>query len=35
MFRHSSSAISDETLKAETKPSQNNVMSVTPSKIGL
>jgi len=33
MVRHRSSAISDETPKAETKPSQNKVISVTPVKL--
>jgi hypothetical protein len=35
MVRHRISAISDETPKAETKPSQNKVISVAPLKIGL
>jgi hypothetical protein len=33
MVRQSSRAISDETPKAETKPSQNKVMSVSPLKL--
>jgi hypothetical protein len=35
MVRHRRRAISDETPKAETKPSQNKVTSLSPSEIGL